>query len=491
MDFRPLHANELPALRRYVERNPFRMADNSLGFLLMWRPYAHTAHAEAEGCLILRTAYGGKTRFAYPIHPDADQDAELRALAAVEAWCVSEGVPLILGAVPAERLPLLTRRYGRDMAISNPRTWRDYLYNLSDFVDYPGRRFAGQRNHVSKFRRAYPQALYRPMTAADVPAVNGFLREYAERQYAKNSFLAKEELHATETLLSMFDDLTQVGGLMEVDGKIAAITVGEVIGDTLIVHVEKALVGTTPATAACASPSSNTTPSASSTNTPSPPAASSKSSRRPPSSSPNASSSSPSPTPTSTPTAASPATSTETATGAGTGAPPGPAKATPATPGSSRSPAPTSPSASSSTSASTSATPSSANASSTTSPTTTPSSWASASSPSTNTTATPPRPCAPWPTTPSATGASKRSSPNATATTSPPKRCSSPPASAPTTRTTPSSTSPAPPKTDPAPAFPSLQTTKLPNFRIGPSPGPILHKSTSFSETLKGLPQNP
>ena len=243
MDFRPLHANELPALRHYVERNPFRMADNSLGFLLMWRPYAHTAHAETEGCLILRTAYGGKIRFAYPIHPDADQESELRALAAVEAWCVSEGIPLVLGSVPTERLPLLTRRYGRDMSISNPRTWRDYLYNLSDFVDYPGRRFAGQRNHVSKFRRAYPQAVYRAMTAADVPAVNDFLREYAARQYAKNSFLAKEELHATETLLSMFDDLSQVGGLMEVDGKIAAITIGEVIGDTLIVHVEKALVG--------------------------------------------------------------------------------------------------------------------------------------------------------------------------------------------------------------------------------------------------------
>ena len=243
MEFRPLHASELPALRRYVERNPFRLADNSLGFLLMWRPYAHTALAEAEGCLLLRTAYGGKIRFAYPINPEADEGAEMRALAAVEAWCVAEGVPLILGSVPAERLPLLTRRYGRDMAISNPRTWRDYLYNLSDFVEYPGRRFAGQRNHVSKFRRAYPQAAYRAMTAADVPAVNDFLRAYAARQYAKNSFLAKEELHATETLLSLFDDLSQVGGLMEVDGKIAAITVGEIIGDTLIVHVEKALVG--------------------------------------------------------------------------------------------------------------------------------------------------------------------------------------------------------------------------------------------------------
>lgn len=243
MDFRPLHANELPALRRYVARNPFRLADNSLGFLLMWRPYAHTALAEAEGCLLLRTAYGGKIRFAYPIHPEADEAAETRALAAIEAWCVAEGVPLAIGSAPMERLPLLARRYGRDMVVENPRTWRDYLYNLADFVDYPGRRFAGQRNHLAKFRRAYPDATYRALTEADLPAAHAFLRVYAERQYAKNSFLAKEELHATETLLSMFGALGLSGGVLEHEGRIIALTVGETIGDTLMVHVEKALVG--------------------------------------------------------------------------------------------------------------------------------------------------------------------------------------------------------------------------------------------------------
>ena len=243
MDFRPLHANELPALRPYVARNPFRLADASLGFLLMWRPYAHTALAETEGCLLLRTAYGGKTRFAWPLHPEADEAAELRALAAVEAWCVANAIPLALASVPIERLPLLTRRYGRDMTIENPRTWRDYLYNLSDFVDYPGRRFAGQRNHLSKFRRAYPDAAYRPLTPADLPAAHAFLRVYAERQYAKNSFLAKEELHATESLLAMFADLGLMGGLLEHEGRVIALTVGEAIGDTLMVHVEKALVG--------------------------------------------------------------------------------------------------------------------------------------------------------------------------------------------------------------------------------------------------------
>lgn len=244
MDFRPLNpTDDLPRLLPYFVRQPFRLSDYTAGFQLMWQPYAATAFAEAEGCLLLRTCYGGKTRFAYPLHPAADIEAELRALSAVEAWCVANGVSLALGAIPAERLALMAHRYGRDLTLTNPRTWRDYLYNLSDFVDYAGKRFAGQRNHVSKFRRLYPDAVYRPMAEADLDVVRAFLRAFAERQYAKHSFLANEELKGTERLLSAFGPLRLSGGLLEVGGKPIAVTLGEVSGDTLVVHVEKAFVG--------------------------------------------------------------------------------------------------------------------------------------------------------------------------------------------------------------------------------------------------------
>ncbi len=244
MDFRKLNpTDDLPRLLPYFERQPFRLSDYTAGFQLMWQPYASTAYAETEGCLLLRTSYGGTQRFQYPLHPEGDEEAELRALSAAEAWCVANGVPLILSAIPADRLALMTRRYGRDLTLTNPRTWRDYLYNLSDFVDYAGKRFAGQRNHVSKFRRNYPSATYRSMTAADVEPVRAFLREYAERQYAKRSFIANEELNGTERLLGAFAPLRLSGGLLELDGKIIAVTLGEVAGDTLVVHVEKALVG--------------------------------------------------------------------------------------------------------------------------------------------------------------------------------------------------------------------------------------------------------
>lgn len=242
MEFQPLTIEEMPWLLPYFSNQAFRLSDYTAGFHVMWSLYASMQYAEEEGCLLLREHFGGRTRFKYPISQEGDEAAELRALEKLERYCVQEGIPLILGAIPAERLSLLTHRYGRNLTLTNPRTWRDYLYNISDFADYAGKRFAGQRNHVSKFRRNYPNAVFRLMTEEDLPAVRMFLEEYAERQYAKNSFIATEELKGSYRLLDSFHDLQMSGGLLIVDEKVVAVTIGDVAGDTLVIHVEKALV---------------------------------------------------------------------------------------------------------------------------------------------------------------------------------------------------------------------------------------------------------
>lgn len=242
MKFLPLTVEDLPHLFPYLSKQRFRLSDYTVGFQLMWSLYASTRFAEVEGCLILRSMFGGKVRFSYPISPVADEEAEIRALTALEQYCVLEGEALILSSVPGERLAMLTHRYGRNLTLTNPRTWRDYLYNISDFADYAGKRFSGQRNHVSKFRRNYPEAVFRMLTVADLEAVRGFLEEYAARQYAKNSFLANEELKGSYRLLDAFESLQMVGGILLVDDKIVAVTIGDIAGDTLVIHVEKALV---------------------------------------------------------------------------------------------------------------------------------------------------------------------------------------------------------------------------------------------------------
>lgn len=254
MDFHPLTPEALPSLAPYFARQPFQLSDFTLGFQLMWLPYAHTTLAETEGCLLLCSCYDEQKRFNYPLHPEGNPEAELKALAQLEAYCAEEGVPLLLGAVPTERLDLLTHRYGRDLNLTNPRIWRDYLYDFEDFVSYAGRRFSGQRNHVSRFWREWPEAHYSPLTPERLDAARAFLRVYAERQFAKHSFLANEEIHGTEQLLAAFETLHLLGGILEAEGQIIALTLGEIAGDTLVVHVEKALVeyeGVYPTIAQC------------------------------------------------------------------------------------------------------------------------------------------------------------------------------------------------------------------------------------------------
>ena len=77
---------------------------------------------------------------------------------------------LHLSAVPAEQLGALAERYGADLHVSNIRRWREYLYEASDFRSYPGGRYSGQRNHVHKFEKLYPDHEFRTVEAEDIPA---------------------------------------------------------------------------------------------------------------------------------------------------------------------------------------------------------------------------------------------------------------------------------------------------------------------------------
>ncbi len=243
MDLKPLDLDSLCALSPFFAQHTFRLSDYTLGYRYMWAEYIRQSYAIEAGCLCIRANIAGQEYFTYPLSSQEDILAEQKALTAIEQYCVEQGIPLLLTSVPIERLDLVTHRYGRSVHLSNPRTWRDYLYRVEDFAEYAGKRFAGQRNHVSKFRRLYPEAAYAPLTVAELDEAQAFLDAYAERQYAKHSFIANEELHGTKKLLDAFDALGMIGGVLRHEGKMIALTFGEISGDTLVVHVEKALVG--------------------------------------------------------------------------------------------------------------------------------------------------------------------------------------------------------------------------------------------------------
>ena len=205
---------------------------------IMWKGHLHPFWTEAAGCLIVYNIIGGKICFDYPVPgPDGDEDA---ALEAIERWCMETGTPLEVSVVPAEKAPRLLARWPR-ARVQHLRGWCDYIYAAGDLRDFPGRHYAGQRNHINKFRSLYPEAAFRVLGRDDRPLVEAFFAAY--RQSVKLDEKSLRDLRLGEKTTGLLGSAQLLWGGMELDGRLLSVAMGERCGQMLCVHLERALVG--------------------------------------------------------------------------------------------------------------------------------------------------------------------------------------------------------------------------------------------------------
>ncbi len=239
--FKKLEIEDIIELKDYFKNCNYHISDYSSAFKVMWKNYFEIYFALVEGCLVFKEYFQGKTYFHYPISRSDDEGCAEQALDMLEEYCIENKIRIHFTAVPADKLCKIVKRYGADLHITNRRRWRDYLYDAQDFVSFAGKKFAGQRNHINKFKRSYPRYSFCVLTDDDREDILQFLKEYEARQLAKGTILAREEMQSVYKILPYVNALDLFLGGLRVDGKLIAFSLGEVCGDQLIIHIEKAL----------------------------------------------------------------------------------------------------------------------------------------------------------------------------------------------------------------------------------------------------------
>lgn len=241
LEFTKTKKDDVLAYAPFFAEQRTHVSDFSLCFQFMWHKYFAPDYAIVEDCLVLKELYAGKYYFHYPLSRTGDAGAQLRAVAALEEYCRDAEIRLHFTNVPREFVPELVLRYGQDVSVTNIRRWRDYLYTAESFRTYAGGKYSGQRNHVNKFKKNYPDWQFRVYDAADEGALLSFLHEYDAAQRAKGSYLASEEMDEVYELVPVIGRFGLLCGYLTAGGKIVACSIGERCGDMIVVHVEKAL----------------------------------------------------------------------------------------------------------------------------------------------------------------------------------------------------------------------------------------------------------
>jgi len=237
LEFQKITRGSKKELAELFSHQPWRACDYTFGANYQWRYFYQSTYAVCDNMAIMRAAYPG-LGCCY-LMPAGTGDMKT-ALQAIDDDATERGRWLRVFAPTEQSVDLLREHFGdRIVSAVSVRSLADYLYETERLITFAGKKMHGQKNHRNRFYRENPEARFVPVTEETLPQAEAFLKEY-EQEIELEQAIEVEELHRAQELLHHAFELGQLAGFIETEQGIAALSIGEVIGDTLYVHVEKA-----------------------------------------------------------------------------------------------------------------------------------------------------------------------------------------------------------------------------------------------------------
>ncbi len=116
----------------------------------------------------------------------------------------------------------------------------DYVYRCQDLIELPGRKYHSKRNYLNTFKNSY-RFTYEELTEDRVTACIDMADRWCQSRRCEEDMTLYGEWLAVKEALRNFSTLKISGGVILLDGRVEAFTLGELLNtETAVIHVEKA-----------------------------------------------------------------------------------------------------------------------------------------------------------------------------------------------------------------------------------------------------------
>ena len=202
--------------------------------------YEHMQVAEEGGAIFIRFVpqggFEGCTGYIY-LPPLCKLNNVRAAFNALKEFVRQDACCACVMALPQEYIDNIDLE-GTIVEGSN-LDYEEYLYLPQDLITLAGKKFHGKRNHVTRFVNTYAgRYVFRSYEERDR---QGLLELYAKWSADKeDSGTVMDELNLLSLGLGMVERGEAFADVMEIDGKIAAFSLGEILpSGVAVVHIEK------------------------------------------------------------------------------------------------------------------------------------------------------------------------------------------------------------------------------------------------------------
>ena len=223
-------------IKDYIKYKPLLQCDemtceNSFLNAVLWRSYNYS-YAIYEGSLIIRLSEGEKNYYYLPI--GGDFKAGVEKIIAIEG-----GEPTFLLSDGA-RMTRFLEQYGDLFDLFETPDNFEYIYLQEQLAELIGKKYHQKRNHISSFSRKY-EWRFEKMTSENCSDAIRVTDKWMVQRDASNDSELIEERNSIEYVLSYFDELEIVGGIIYVGDEPVTFAFGTALNDkTFDINIEKA-----------------------------------------------------------------------------------------------------------------------------------------------------------------------------------------------------------------------------------------------------------
>lgn len=235
LEFREIQLSDKPWIDELLSYSDYMGCEYTFANNFAWRRLGNSLITRYKDFYIVSANKNGLS-FVFPAGHGDYKDA----ITQMREYAASKNSPLILTSVSECCLQKLLSEFPGEFTVTADEGSFDYIYNIDDLKNLPGKKYHNKRNHLKKFYE-YNWS-FNTLTENDFDDCIKFATESynANNMYTETS--AVIEQFAINTFFTNYKELKLNGGVLRVDGNVVGFTIGERLNsNTYCIHIEKAL----------------------------------------------------------------------------------------------------------------------------------------------------------------------------------------------------------------------------------------------------------
>jgi hypothetical protein len=234
--FKPLELHDREVIHPRLWAYQPEISELTFTNLFIWRELYNLSWSLADDRLLFISETDKGTWALPPVGPEPRGDISRRLL----RWLAEEKQAAAPGIDRVDRRLAEEAANAPELAVAPDRPHFDYVYRSEDLINLAGRKYHDKRNHLNSFRRSFRFA-YEPLGEAHLADCFKLAESWCDLKRCEEDLNLMGEWEAVREALRNFQALNLKGGVILINGKVEAFTLGELLNqDTAVIHIEKA-----------------------------------------------------------------------------------------------------------------------------------------------------------------------------------------------------------------------------------------------------------